>query len=436
MAAVKILVVEDELLVSRDIEGMLKNLGFEVVSSVPSGEQAIYKAKEKSPDLILMDIVLKGELDGIAAAQKIKENFGIPIIYLTAHADETTLSRAKSTNPLGYLLKPFEQRELQTTIEIALDRHIKEKKVQERENWFESLLKIMKEAVVFTDKNGVVTFMNRPAEELTGWIPSETCGKPLSTIFKIMNRTTGEKTVFPFREKSRKNLWHSTAPSLLTAKNGREIPVDVTAALIKDKKGKLLDTVFVFQDAGEKWRKDEDLARWLTHDRLTGLPNRLLFCERLSLGMALAQRHHQKVAIMMLELNRRTKSGSSASPDDARMGVPQSVAVRLTEILRKSDTIARLESGEFILLLLEISRVEDVASTAQRILQVFQRPFSSGGRKIHLNVRMGASIFPDDGDDFHALFQRAHSAMFAAQEKGGPLCFFSANDPDCRQKNS
>jgi PAS domain S-box-containing protein len=127
MAKAKILVVEDEGVVAMDIVNRLKNLGYDVPAVAFSGKQAIHKAEELRADLVLMDIVLKGDMDGIEAAKQIRERFDIPVIYLTAYADDKTLSRAKITEPFGYIIKPFEERELHTNIEIALHKHKMEK---------------------------------------------------------------------------------------------------------------------------------------------------------------------------------------------------------------------------------------------------------------------------------------------------------------------
>ncbi|MCB0310072.1 MAG: response regulator [Bdellovibrionales bacterium] len=118
----RILIVEDEAIVSLDIEQGLKNSGYEVVSIVDTGEDAIRVVKEHKPDLVLMDIVLKSKMDGIEAASQIRDRFNIPVIYLTAHADEATLQRARVTTPYGYILKPFEEAELKPAVELALDR--------------------------------------------------------------------------------------------------------------------------------------------------------------------------------------------------------------------------------------------------------------------------------------------------------------------------
>lgn len=119
----KILVVEDEELIGQDIKFLLEDLGYEVPALVPSGEEAISRAGETHADLVLMDIMLEGELDGIEAANMINNQFGIPIIYLTAYRNEEILERAKLTEPYAYIVKPFEERELRTNVEIALNRH-------------------------------------------------------------------------------------------------------------------------------------------------------------------------------------------------------------------------------------------------------------------------------------------------------------------------
>lgn len=130
MNPIKILVVEDEVIVAEDIAGRLKKLGYAVAGTVSSGEEAIQKAAETQPDLVLMDIVLKGEMDGVTASEKIRNNTDIPTVFLTAYADEKTLQRAKLTDPFGYIVKPFQQNDLRVAIEIAVHRHEIETKMR------------------------------------------------------------------------------------------------------------------------------------------------------------------------------------------------------------------------------------------------------------------------------------------------------------------
>jgi len=145
-----ILVVEDESIVSKDIQMSLKRLGYNICGSSATGEEAVYKAKETKPDLILMDIMLKGKLNGIEAAHIIKEEMDVPIIYLTAYADDSTLSKAKITEPYGYIIKPFEEIDLHTSIEMALYKHSKEKeKKKEVEQMFSALERGDREDIFF-----------------------------------------------------------------------------------------------------------------------------------------------------------------------------------------------------------------------------------------------------------------------------------------------
>ncbi len=136
MANSKIMIVEDEWITADDLRMSLQSLGYTVTSMSSSGEEAIQNAEKDRPDLVLMDIVLKGEMDGIEAASQIRSCYNIPIIYLTAFADEKILERARITEPFGYIVKPFVNEDLKIAIEIALYKHRVEK---ERKRLIEEL---------------------------------------------------------------------------------------------------------------------------------------------------------------------------------------------------------------------------------------------------------------------------------------------------------
>jgi DNA-binding LytR/AlgR family response regulator len=140
MSKTNILVVEDESIVSKDIQMSLRKLGYNVVAACSNGEDAIRAAEEFSPDLVLMDIMLKGEMSGIEAAEQIRERFNSPVIFLTAYADESTLSKAKITEPYGYIIKPFKEIDLRTSIEMALYKHEKETDVRKERDFLYSIV--------------------------------------------------------------------------------------------------------------------------------------------------------------------------------------------------------------------------------------------------------------------------------------------------------
>ncbi len=166
-----ILVVEDEIIIARDIQDTLKSLGYAVPAITSSGKEALEKAAEMYPDLVLMDIRLKGDMDGVEAAQQIRARFDIPVVYLTAYADDETLQRAKITEPFGYVLKPFEVRELRSTIEMALYKHEMDKRFKEslgqieqaKQEW-ESTADSLSQIVCLLDHRGRIIRANRTVE--------------------------------------------------------------------------------------------------------------------------------------------------------------------------------------------------------------------------------------------------------------------------------
>jgi PAS domain S-box-containing protein len=256
---VKILVVEDEKIVAKDIQNRLKNFGYHVPAIASSGEEAIKKAAEFNPDLILMDIMLNKSMDGVETAKKIREMYDIPVVYLTAYADDSTLQRAKLTEPFGYILKPFEERELYTTIEMALYKHKMEKKLKESEQWFATTLKCIGEAVIATNRERLITFMNPVAEMLTGWKLNEALGKNLMEVFKIVDDSRKNLDETPITRSFKRNASISTINHTLISKNGTERAIDANASPIRDDKGNIAGVVMVFRDITERRRVEEQL---------------------------------------------------------------------------------------------------------------------------------------------------------------------------------
>ena len=183
---INVLVVEDEMIVSLELQDRLKSLGYNVCGDASSGEDALLRIEKFRPDVVLMDIMLKGPIDGVMAAEKIKLKYTIPVIFLTAYSDNATLERAKITEPYGYLLKPFDERMLSTTIEMALLRHKLEIKLKSSESWLTTILKSIGDAVIATDANGVIKFMNPIAEKLTGWSEEEALNHTLNQVYRLV----------------------------------------------------------------------------------------------------------------------------------------------------------------------------------------------------------------------------------------------------------
>ena len=241
MTKERILIVEDEGIVAADLENMLQKLGYTVVGTAASGEQAVEKAEETMPDLVLMDIRLKGPMDGIDAAEQITARFNIPVTYLTAYADETTLQRAKTTMPYGYILKPFQVNDIRAATEVALYKHKMESMLTSIQSWHAATLRSMPEAVVATDKKGGLTFMNDMAESLLGLKLQDIYGKPFDEVlyFPITaSRMLAEAQ--PFR---------ADAPATLSAKDGHTLHIQYSVAFIKNMDGQVSGLLIAFHPA-------------------------------------------------------------------------------------------------------------------------------------------------------------------------------------------
>jgi two-component system cell cycle sensor histidine kinase/response regulator CckA len=263
MTKTRILIVEDEGLVALDIEKRLKALEYDVVGIASSGPDALDLAASESPDLILMDIHLKGEMDGIEAAAYINEHHDLPIVFLTAFADGGTVHRAKLAEPYGYLIKPFNERDLQTTIELAGYRHKMQRKLRDSERWLSTTLRSIGDGVIATDAQGRVKFMNAVAERLTGWTQELALGVDCRKVFRIIDGVTRETVACPVMEALETGVCVNLANGvLLVTRDGRESPVDDSAAPIIDEHGRISGAVLVFRDVTERKEAQEAVRRY------------------------------------------------------------------------------------------------------------------------------------------------------------------------------
>lgn len=240
-ATASILIVEDERIVALELRARLTRMGHTVVGSVASAREAIAESRRLVPDLVLMDIKLQGEMDGIDAATAIRAELDIPVVYLTAFADEETLGRAKLTRPYGYLLKPFHERELHVVIELSLFRHRAERALHESEVWRLALLRSVGDAVIASDGEGVVKFMNPLAEKLTGWTEGDAIGRPLSEVFRTIER-----------EERRRGAWRDGPSTIVMTKAGVECPIELELTEIRNHTAS--GRVCVFRDTFERHR--------------------------------------------------------------------------------------------------------------------------------------------------------------------------------------
>lgn len=262
MSGTRVLVVEDDRLIAAGIAKRLRVLGYAVVGQASSGDEGVSAARALRPDLVLMDIHLGRGIDGVEAARRLREELDVPVVFLTAHSDESTLQRAKLSGPHGYVLKPYEDRDLQTAIEVAVQRHGMDRRVRESEEWLTATLRSIGDGVIATDATGQVRFMNPLAEQLTGWSQEEAAGRHVESIFHIVHEHTRDPVVNPAIDALALGAPVALSPdTILIDRHGVERPIDDSAAPIRARDGAVAGGVLVFRDISEKRELESNLRQ-------------------------------------------------------------------------------------------------------------------------------------------------------------------------------
>ncbi|MCK4359104.1 MAG: PAS domain S-box protein [Candidatus Cloacimonetes bacterium] len=261
MRKIKILIVEDEAIVAKDTENMLDSLGYKIVEIVTNGIETLKKIEEIQPDLVLMDIVLTGNIDGIQIAEQIRDQYNIPVIYVTAYADNNTLQRAKITDPFGYIIKPFEERELASTIEMALYKHKIETKLKESEERFRSVVETANDAIISIDSQRKIISWNKAAENIFGYSPDDAVGKPLTFIIPERFQKAFQKGVNRVVSTGKTKIIGKTVEFEGLRKDGSEFPIDLSVALWKT--GENIFFTGIIRDITERKKSEEELEKRL-----------------------------------------------------------------------------------------------------------------------------------------------------------------------------
>ncbi|WP_292465121.1 response regulator [Methanolobus sp.] len=267
----KILVVEDEKIVALDIKHSLESFGYIVPCMASTGEDAIKMARKHNPDLVLMDIVLRGDIDGIEAASVIHTNHKIPVVYLTAYSDERTLQRAKMTEPFGHILKPFDNRQLRTNIEIALHKKEQEKEKHfQNDSWITSLLDNVGDAIISTDASGRVKHINLLAQALTGYRHEEAFGETIDRIFRVICETTGKTVLNPTEKVLKEGTFYGLCEgAVLVSRENNHIPIDVIGSPIKNSNNETIGAIIVFCDITERRNLEKSFLNYMLNSELS-----------------------------------------------------------------------------------------------------------------------------------------------------------------------
>ena len=409
-------------------------------------------------DIILLDLGLPDE-QGLKAIRRARAAAPtVPLVVLTGLDDGALAVQALQQGAQDYLIKgQIETRGLLRALRYAIERKAMEEALFTEKERAEVTLKSIGDAVLCTDVEGKITFMNVVAEKMTGWPWQEAIGRPLSEIFHVVDALTRQP--IPHRiamAVSQNETVHLPPNSILIRRDGFEFWIEDSASPIHGREGQVAGAVKIFRDVSAAREMVVQMAHSAEHDFLTGLPNRMLLNDRVNQAIALAQRHKKKVAVLFLDLDGfKHINDSLGHPIGDKL--LQSIATRLTECVRASDTVSRQGGDEFVVLLSEVEEPTGVTVTAEgsghavadplsserqdlhlpadwagRLLRAVAEPHSIDHHDLHVTASIGVSLYPDDGLDAETLIKNADTAMYQAKENGRQSYQFFEPDMNVR----
>ncbi|HTE48240.1 MAG TPA: diguanylate cyclase [Gemmatimonadaceae bacterium] len=370
-----------------------------------------------SVDVILLDLGLP-DVQGLEAVRRACAAAPhVPLVVLTGLDDETVALDALHEGAQDYLVKgQIDARGLLRSLRYAIERkRLKEALFLEQER-AQITLDCIGDGVICTDLAGNITFLNTVAERMTRWPRREAVGLPMSSVFEMLDPMSLE----PFSGCA-PTRGEDSEPSLtnriLIRRDGFEIPIEDCVAPIHDRAGRPTGAVVVFRDVTVARAMSLAMLHSAEHDALTGLPNRTLLSDRIEQAIVFARRHQKQVAVLFLDLDGFKQINDS-------LGHPigdkllQSVAKRLVECGRASDTVSRRGGDEFVVVLAEVAHPEDAAIGARRILSAIAAEHSIESHALFVTASIGVAIYPGDGLDAETLVKNADTAMYWAKEHG------------------
>jgi diguanylate cyclase (GGDEF)-like protein/PAS domain S-box-containing protein len=415
-----VLVVEDNPRDARVLREMfseqISQVTYTDVECLADAERALAQG---GIDVVLLDLGLP-DAQGMEAIRRVQVIApGVAIVVLTCVDSEAMAIQALQEGAQDYLVKgQIDTRGLLRSLRYAVERKFLRAALFNEEERAQVTLNCIGEAVICTDNLGKVTLLNVVAEAMTGWSFKEAKGRPLGEILRVMNATSRLMVAVPTGAMLVAKPCVNFCPnSLLIHRGGHETAIEESIAPIYDREGLQTGAVVVFRDVSEARKNAAQMTHTAEHDSLTGLPNRLLLYDRVNQAIAFARRHKKRLAILFLDLD-GFKHINDSFGHAAGDGLLQSVAKRLIDCGRASDTVSRHGGDEFVVLLSEVEHAEDAAIAARRMLESVGEAHLVGEQEVQVSTSIGVSVYPDDGEDAETLVKNADTAMYQAKESG------------------
>jgi diguanylate cyclase (GGDEF)-like protein/PAS domain S-box-containing protein len=418
MSRASILIVEDVNSIALSIRNNLEGNGYEVAGQTDRGMDAIKKAGELHPDLILMDISLNGEMNGIEAAEQIRKLFDIPVIFLTAYTDPSIIELARTAEPYGYILKPFEDRELAIAIEMALYKHGMEKKLRESEERYDLAARGANDGLWDWNLKKNEIFYSLRWKSMLGFKEESISNNPDEWLKRI--HPDDQKRV---RDSLISHISGSTPhfeyEYRIKHASGIYVWVLTRGLAVRDADGNAYRIAGSQTDLTARKLIEERLAYGALHDGLTGLPNRELFMDRLKQRMELTKRHPENIfAVLFLDID-RFKVVNDSLGHAVGDQLLTTTAKRLQLCMRPEDTVSRLSGDEFAILLNEVQDVNDTIRVADRIQARMRETTVLSAVNRTTTVSIGIIVFNDKYTQPQDMLRDADTAMYRAKALGG-----------------
>ncbi|MGV0033626.1 MAG: EAL domain-containing protein [Candidatus Azotimanducaceae bacterium WSBS_2022_MAG_OTU7] len=426
-----VLVVEDEGLVARDICTRLEYMGYCVVGTAARGEDAIKLALEENPDLILMNIHLRGEMDGVEAAIRINESRSIPIIFCTAYSNDEVLQRAKITSTFGYVLKPFDNRQLKINIEIALFKHKVERDLADTKQNLDTTLTNVSDGVIAADVDGKISLINPMAEKIVGCEPGAGFGMRLDELIKLEAFESGHAAI-DLMSPETFAFWKqfSGIRQLLTRTDGRTVPIELSANFLAD--GSNL-TVITFRDISQQLDFEDTIQKNAFFDGLTELPSSALFVDRLNRSITRRKRDSRQgeFSVLFIGLDDFLVI-NKALGHEVGDSVIHEIGKRIRKAIRPDDTVSRFSGDIFSVLLDPVKAVAGAIQACDRITNVVQEPLTVNDQTLNITASVGVVVNSGEYNSAEAMLRDADTALNRAKTgtQGSYVVFDNAMHED------
>ena len=374
MTQLRVLILEGDALAAEVCRASLERVGMAVAAIAGSGEQALACARDTAPGLALVDVGIRGRIDGIAAALALREQFDIPVVYLTSHPGELLLDRVKRSRPAGYVRRPVSDLDLRIGIEAALERYSLEQQLADGEGRFAATCASIADAVITTDTDGRVTFMNPVAEALTHWTRQEALGLPVAQVYTTVDSAAGVPFESPIARALREGTASAVADrAMLVTRHGDHLPVDDNAAPIRDARKQVRGAVLVFRDVSERHHAQEEarkaaaqmrqalrmeaigrLAGGVAHD-INNLMTVVVGCGDLLLGELPAEHPHRQLVTDLKDAGDRAVAMATQLLAFGRKQMLVPAVASLNDIIERTQQMLRRVIREDIRVVCDLS---------------------------------------------------------------------------------